>query len=83
MTRSISGSRSSKCSADEFRAWKKIVSFSRYPGAWEKMSGFIRYRCENGAILNYWRSTGTMNFQGPKKEVDDFARTLNLFKDRS
>ena len=38
--------------------------------------GYWRFRCKNGAILNFWPSTQTINFQGPAKEAQEFRRAL-------
>jgi len=49
------------------------VGLTGAAGEWEPMpAGFWRFRCRNGAILNWWQSTGTFNFQGPT----DAARRL-------
>lgn len=43
-----------------------VVALTGIAGVWEPMSrGYLRYKCADGAILNWWPSTGTVNFQGP------------------
>ena len=50
-------------SLDQLRA---IVAMTGVPGAWERMpTGHWRFRCLEGAILNWWPTTKTFNFQGP------------------
>jgi hypothetical protein len=49
-------------------------------GEWSfhKKGRFYRFRAETGAILNFWPSTGTINFQG--HDAEQFER---LFLDRA
>ena len=37
-----------------------------YVGEWSEDNGKMVFRSEDGAILNWWPSTGTLNVQGPK-----------------
>jgi hypothetical protein len=41
-------------------------------GAWTEMGDHCQFRAKNGAILNFWRSTGTINFQGPGLAAEEF-----------
>lgn len=34
-------------------------------GEWRDLGNQKQYFMENGAVLNFWESTGTVNFQGP------------------
>jgi hypothetical protein len=44
---------------------RKCVSWTEYEGVWRDLpNGQKQYRTENGAILNWWESSGTINFQG-------------------
>ena len=44
-----------------------IVALTQWPGMWEYMpADYWRFICDDGAILNYWPRTGTINFQGPE-----------------
>ena len=78
-----SSQKSRRTSAPPLKFWgtlaqlKAIVRETRSPGTWERMLGFWRYRCHDGAILNWWISTGTANLQGPAGEVKTFAAALN------
>lgn len=37
-------------------------------GFWERMpAGYWRFNDTGGAILNWWESRGTINFQGPEQ----------------
>jgi hypothetical protein len=42
-----------------------IVTATRIPGYWsELLSGHYQFRTLDGAVLNWWCSTGTVSFQG-------------------
>jgi hypothetical protein len=47
-----------------------IMTRCAISGEWSfhKKSRFYRFRAETGAILNWWPSTGTINFQGHDAE---------------
>jgi hypothetical protein len=49
---------------------KHIVMRCAIPGEWSfhKKNRFYRFQAETGAILNWWPSTGTINFQGQDAE---------------
>lgn len=49
----------------DLKAW---VRSAHLRGDWEGTSTYWRFRCRTGAILNWWPSTGTINFQGPASE---------------
>jgi hypothetical protein len=38
--------------------------------------GFVRFRCCSGGILNYWPTTGTINFQGPAAAAAELEQAL-------
>lgn len=56
----------------------EIVQLTKVPGQWEKMHDYWRYRCDNGAIFNWWPSTGTFNFQGPAEPQKRFASKMAI-----
>ena len=56
---------------------RQIVALAGTARAWEFMpTGYWRYCCEDGAILNWWPSTGTYNFQGPTAAANTFEWAL-------
>lgn len=56
---------------------REIVALTGVPGEWEWMrASYWRYRCDDGAILNWWPSTGTFNFQGPAAAANAFKWAL-------
>lgn len=56
---------------------QKNVALTGVAGEWQPMpADYWRYRCDNGAILNWWPSTKTYNFQGPKDAKRAFEQRL-------
>jgi hypothetical protein len=56
---------------------QRIVATAGPEGAWEHMpTSYWRYRANSGAILNYWPTTGTFNFQGPAAAARDFEHAI-------
>ena len=48
-----------------FKALRRIVRLTGIPGESKKLpNGQRQYRTHDGAVLNYWKSTKTINFQG-------------------
>ena len=57
-----------------FQELSKIVESSGYRGAWspDAPEGKPTFRFNNGAVLNWWASSGSLQFQGklePREEV--------------
>jgi hypothetical protein len=49
----------------DFKALRRVVTLTGIPGEWtKKKNGLRQFRAVNGAVLNYWKSTGTITFQG-------------------
>ena len=53
-----------------------VVRASGATGKWQQMDGYVRFKRTDGAILNWWKSTGTFNFQGPPAAAKDFEQAL-------
>jgi hypothetical protein len=49
---------------------RKVVARCAIPGDWQlhTKSNHHRFRASTGAILNWWSTTGAMNFQGKEAE---------------
>jgi hypothetical protein len=48
-----------------FKALRRVVALTGIPGEWTNgKNGHRQFRTANGAVLNYWKSTGTITFQG-------------------
>ncbi len=56
----------------EFEDLEKLIGVIGSGGKWIKGENHHQYRGDTDAVLNWWRSTGTITFQGP----DAAARTL-------
>jgi hypothetical protein len=49
---------------------RKCVSRTGVVGHWREIKGQqIQYRTDDGALLNWWESTGTVTFQGRKQAI--------------
>ena len=54
----------------EYKKLRKCVSRTGVAGHWREIKGHqIQYRTDDGALLNWWESTGTLVFQGPKQAI--------------
>jgi hypothetical protein len=66
-----------KITCGDFKVLQYAVKRTGRPGEWIKSKNHRQFRAENGAILNYWKSTGTITFQGPELAADELkARFL-------
>lgn len=56
----------------------KIIKSSDYLGAWDKSAqGNKRvFNFNNGAILNWWKSSGTISFQGKPETREEVQAVL-------
>ncbi len=49
---------------------RKCVSRTGVAGLWREIKGHqIQYRTDDGALLNWWESTGTVTFQGRRQAI--------------
>jgi hypothetical protein len=50
----------------DFKVLRYAVARTGVPGEWTKgnNNGHRQFRTVTGAVLNYWKSTGTITFQG-------------------
>jgi hypothetical protein len=49
-----------------FPAVRQVVRLTGIAGEWSTSENHCQFRAANGAVLNYWKSTGTITFQGPE-----------------
>jgi hypothetical protein len=64
---------------------RKCVSRTEFEGVWRDLpNGQKQYRTENGAILNWWESSGTITFQGrdPGKSFEKAFMAVAEAKER-
>jgi hypothetical protein len=55
----------------DFKAVQEIIALTGIKGKWMKIKRLRQYRTTGGAVLNYWKSTGTITFQGSELAADE------------
>jgi len=60
----------------DFDALKKIVELIGVPGRWAETQNHCQFRTDSGAVLNYWKTTGTINFQGSERAAAELRAML-------
>ena len=61
-----------KITCPDLAAVRDLVLLTGIDGEWTEMGNHCQFRSVSGAILNYWKSTGTVNFQGPSLAAEEF-----------
>ncbi len=61
----------------DFGELETHVSASGYVGEWSQDNGKRVFRSKDGAILNWWASTGTLQAQGPKESRIQLEKALS------
>ena len=58
---------------------KTVVEMTGASGEWQdKGNGHWQFRCNDHAILNWWQSSGTISYQGPQTEKQEFEQIVDL-----
>lgn len=58
---------------------KAVVEMTGSSGEWlDKGRGYWQFRGNDNAILNWWQSSGTITFQGPVVERQEFEVIIDL-----
>jgi len=52
-----------------FESLQLLVMLTGIVGEWCRGENHHQYRANSGAVLNWWKSTGTVTFQGPDAEA--------------
>src|SRR6266852_720982 len=55
----------------DFDNLQQVMSVIGSRGVWRKRENHHQYRATTGAVLNWWKSTGTIAFQGPESAARD------------
>jgi hypothetical protein len=55
---------------------QELVATTGIDGEWIEQKQLTQYRADSGAILNFWSSTGTVNFQGPPSAAKEFEAAV-------
>lgn len=61
-----------------FEALKIVVDATGASGEWRDQDNHHQFRANDGAILNWWESSGTIQFQGPPEEKQSFEQIFDL-----
>lgn len=57
--------------------FRAIMAMAGIEGVWRRTpAAFWQFKCLNGGVVNWWPSTGTVNFQGPAKSAGRLRRSL-------
>src|SRR4029077_9907017 len=59
-----------------FKELQELVAGTGISGEWVESRQQIQYRTDSGAILNYWESTGTVNFQGSHDSAKELQAAM-------
>jgi hypothetical protein len=51
---------------------RDLVSLTGIDGEWTEIGNHCQFRAVSGAILNFWKSTGTVTFQRPGLAAEEF-----------
>lgn len=60
-------------SLDQLRT---VVARTELSGSWQRIPHGWCYRCDSGALLNWWPTRGTLSFQGQPDRADEFEAAL-------
>ena len=60
----------------DFDALKRIVELIGVPGRWTGTENHCQFRAASGAVLNYWKTTGTIHFQGSERAAGELRAML-------
>ena len=61
---------------ENYNELKKRVALTGIDGQWVERGNHKQFYSETGAILNFWRSTGTVNFQGDQEAATQLQTAL-------
>jgi len=62
----------SKISCPDLATLRDLVLLTGIDGEWAELGNHCQFRAVSGAILNFWKSTGTVSFQGPGVAAEEF-----------
>lgn len=61
----------------DFKSLQKLISRTGIPGEWRCKENHHQFRADDGAVFNWWKSTGTFTFQGPDTAAMAFKGALS------
>jgi hypothetical protein len=59
-----------------FEELQELVTTTGIGGEWIDQTQVTQYRADSGAILNYWSSTGTVNFRGGPVAAEELETAM-------
>lgn len=62
----------------EYDELKRIVASLNLPGEWSEAKDCVQFRTKDGAVLNWFPTTGTINFQGPDPAKSRVAAKVRI-----
>jgi hypothetical protein len=65
-----------KITCGDFNALRQVVSLTGIAGRWTKTENHCQFRAGSGAVLNYWKTTGTITFQGSERAAAELKAML-------
>jgi hypothetical protein len=71
-----------KITSNNLSAVRDLVALTGIDGEWTEMGNHCQFRAVSGAILNYWKSTGTVNFQGPSLAAEATSNSSESLRSR-
>jgi hypothetical protein len=60
----------------DFDALRRMLEFMGITGRWIKKENHCQFRAGTGAVLNYWKTTGTIAFQGSERAAAELKAML-------
>jgi hypothetical protein len=67
---------SEQITCGDFNALRQVVSLTGIAGRWTKTENHCQFRAGSGAVLNYWKTTGTITFQGSERAAAELKAML-------
>jgi hypothetical protein len=64
-----------KITCSDFRAVRELTATAGIAGQWTERTNHCQFYAASGAVLNYWKSTGTITFQGQNRFPSHWMRS--------
>jgi hypothetical protein len=68
--------KSNQITCGNFKVLRYVVARTGIPGKWTTEGNHRQFRTNSGAVLNYWKTTGTINFQGSERAAAELRAML-------
>ena len=65
----------------DFNSVRKLIARTGTVGQWNEGENHCQFRAVSKAVLNYWKTTGTITFQGPELAAAEL-KAVFLKRDR-